>query len=62
MKHALIGLGGALTVVGLVALVAWLGGYDFDHRSPDVAAAAVFAFTFAAVAGLAGWHASKEAA
>jgi hypothetical protein len=38
-----------IAMLVLCALTAWLGGYDFDYRSPDVAAGFVMALIVATI-------------
>ena len=36
--------------VSMVAVIAWLGWFDFDHRSPNVAMGAAIAVIFGVIA------------
>ena len=43
-----------VTIVSLLLFAAsfWIGGYDFDHRGPDVAWGFITAITLSLTAGL----------
>lgn len=55
MKRALSALLAMLVVCAVSALLAWLGGYNFDHRSFEVAAWAGVTLAFALYAALSVW-------
>jgi hypothetical protein len=48
MKPLTRAIFGCVVAYVLFAFVLWLGGYNFDHRSPDLACAFV---TFSVIAG-----------
>lgn len=47
MKKVLCALGAAIVAILCCCFNAWLGGYNFDHRGPDVATGAALSFLVA---------------
>lgn len=37
LKRVLIGAAGAIAICGVSAAIGWIGGFDFDKRTPEVA-------------------------
>jgi hypothetical protein len=48
MKRVLI----SVSIAGMILLTFWLGGVDFDRRSPDLGCAAFVAFAAAVISYL----------
>lgn len=49
--QTMCGITAFIITAALLSGVAWLGGYDFDHRSPDVACGASLGLMLSAVSG-----------
>ena len=52
MKNNTKRLIAATTTIAVGAFLSWMGGYNFDHRDPGVAATAVMVLIVAIIASL----------
>ncbi len=50
MKKILIATGAFFAVFLLISSIAWVGGYNFDHRGPDIASGYMICLLFGGLA------------
>jgi hypothetical protein len=60
MKRIALSALAFLGVIGCVAIVAWLGGFNFDHRGPIVGEVSWYAMMFAGFFAYITWICNDE--